>query len=332
VAGSGTCATGPVATGATALGTSIMMPSSLALDGAGNIYLATETNGQNYAQVLKISASDGKLVVMAGAGPTGYNGDGPALSTQFSSDTAAVQLHPLTGEVYFTDVYSCVVRQVDAAGTTVTTVAGMGAASCGFNADSLAPLATKLWNPVDLAFDSSASAYMYISDQTNQCVRKVALPPAPPPPSPPPLPPQPSPPPTPPRASHTAHGAAMSPLAKAQHQFTALSLDAHASAAALPKVIYTIAGVCTQWTPMLNDGQRATLSGLPNVARNLAVSSSSGDVYMDQSSSCGVYKVSAADAVFRRVMGIADQCGTNESVPLLKSGRNAICFDAQNNL
>jgi len=91
------------------------VPSGLAIDGAGNLYVADELSN-----VVRKVAPDGTITTVAGMGAlTGYTGDGgPA--------TEATLAHPMgldvdaAGNLYIADMVNSAIRKVDTSGTITT--------------------------------------------------------------------------------------------------------------------------------------------------------------------------------------------------------------------
>ncbi|HLY18169.1 MAG TPA: SMP-30/gluconolactonase/LRE family protein [Bryobacteraceae bacterium] len=137
-------------------------PYDLALDPAGNLYIADYGN-----QRVRAIGADGNITTVAGSGPAGSNGDGgPA--------TAALLLGPrnlavdTAGNLYISEFDGHRVRQV-APGGTITTVAGIGVA--GFGGDGGPATAAQLAYPAGLALDAAGN--LYIVDTLNVRIRKV---------------------------------------------------------------------------------------------------------------------------------------------------------------
>jgi uncharacterized protein (TIGR03437 family) len=131
----------------------------LLVDRSDNIYASDGT-----AYIYRITPS-GAVSVLAGTGVPGFNGDGPATSTQLASP-GGMALHT-NGDLYFADMDNHRIRRVDATGR-ITTVAGTGTA--GYNGDGAA-LSVQLNWPRALAFDASNN--LYIADTDNCRIRKM---------------------------------------------------------------------------------------------------------------------------------------------------------------
>ena len=140
----------------------LSQPASVAVDGAGNLYIADTTN----SRIRKVDAT-GTITTVAGTGESGFGGDGgPASEAQLN--------YPLgvavdgAGNLYIADTGNNRIRKVDAAGT-ITTVAGTG--ESGFGGDG-GPASEALLNyPLGVAVDGAGN--LYIADTTNGRIRKV---------------------------------------------------------------------------------------------------------------------------------------------------------------
>jgi len=131
-------------------------PSGVAVDAAGNLYIADSANNR-----IRMVAN-GVITTIAGNGGSGFAGDnGPA--------TAAAMVDPLgvavdsAGNVYFADWGNSRIRRI--ANGVITTVAG-GGASLGDNGPATS---AKLLEPNGVAVDSAGN--LYIADYGNQRIR-----------------------------------------------------------------------------------------------------------------------------------------------------------------
>jgi trimeric autotransporter adhesin len=136
-------------------------PHAVAVDNAGNYYIADSGNNV----VRKVSAS-GTITTFAGNGTAGSGGDsGAATSAQLSGPQGVAV--DSAGNVYIADTANSRVREVS--GGTITTVAGNG--TPGYAGDGGAATSAQLYSPVGLAFDPKGS--LYIADANNSAIRKV---------------------------------------------------------------------------------------------------------------------------------------------------------------
>ncbi|MEU5053687.1 NHL repeat-containing protein [Streptomyces sp. NPDC021096] len=149
--------------GGPATAASLHFPHALAIDSAGNLYIADRYNYR-----VRRVAPDGIITTVAGTGDIGFGGDGgPA--------TAAVldlpQCLAVDGDdnLYITDYGNERVRRVDADGI-ISTVAGDG--SKGYDGDGGPALLARLDQPLGIAVDGDGG--LYIGDFGNHRVRKVS--------------------------------------------------------------------------------------------------------------------------------------------------------------
>ena len=139
------------------------LPSSVAADSLGNLYIADTFNHR----IRRVDAATGIVDTVAGNGTSGFGGDdGPALQAQLARPYGVAL--DSSGNLYIADSFNHRIRKVDAAGL-ISTVAGNG--TSGFGGDGRAALQAQLNNPVGVATDSSGN--LYIADSDNDRIRKV---------------------------------------------------------------------------------------------------------------------------------------------------------------
>ncbi|MGI9119569.1 MAG: right-handed parallel beta-helix repeat-containing protein [Acidimicrobiales bacterium] len=138
-------------------------PQGVAVDAAGNLYIADTADNR----IRKVDTS-GIITTFAGGGsPADGLGDGlPA--TQASLALPFDVAVDAEGNVYIADAADYRIRKVDPSGI-ITTVAGDGTA--GFSGDGGPATAAQLSNPVGLDVDVEGN--LYIVDQSNSRVRRV---------------------------------------------------------------------------------------------------------------------------------------------------------------
>lgn len=138
----------------------LSQPFGVALDTAGNLYIADFGN----ARVRKISG--GTITTVAGNGTAGFSGDsGHAVGAELNGPSGVAV--DTAGNLYIADSANNRIRKV-AAGN-ITTVAGNGTA--GFSGDTGSATAAELRNPTAVALDSTGN--LYIADSGNNRIRKV---------------------------------------------------------------------------------------------------------------------------------------------------------------
>ncbi|MFY2765151.1 Calx-beta domain-containing protein [Arenimonas sp. MALMAid1274] len=136
--------------------------SALALDAAGNVYIA---DGADHQRIRKV-APDGFLTTVAGNGVAGYTGDGgPATSASIAA--ASDVAFDAAGNLYIADPFHAVVRRVDTGGQ-ISTVAGGGMT----DADGIPPLQAQLRAPSSVGIGPDGA--LYIGEENANRVRRVA--------------------------------------------------------------------------------------------------------------------------------------------------------------
>ncbi|MES2391862.1 MAG: Ig-like domain repeat protein [Acidobacteriota bacterium] len=164
VAGNGTPGVG--ANGVAATSTMLSSPAGLAMDGAGNLYIADSGNGA----IRKVDAVTGIITTVAGElGNLGYSGDG-GLATSAQLSLPEGLAFDSAGNMYIADSGNNLVRRVDASTGIITTVAGTGTA--GYNGDNIPATTAQLSGPWNVAVGLNGT--LYIADLSNNRVRKVS--------------------------------------------------------------------------------------------------------------------------------------------------------------
>jgi uncharacterized protein (TIGR03437 family) len=149
--------------GGPAAGAQVYYPSGVAVDAAGNLYIADF----GYNRIRKV-ATNGIITTVAGGGPQGDSGDGgPATSAQLSNPAGVAV--DAAGNLYIAVSGSHRIRKVAANGA-ITTVAGNG--SYGYSGDGGRATGAQLGAPWGVAVDAAGN--LYIADSNNGVIRKVA--------------------------------------------------------------------------------------------------------------------------------------------------------------
>jgi len=155
----GGAASGYAGDGGAATSAMLSEPHGLAVDSAGNVYIADSGN----FRIRKVDRN-GTVTTIAGNGQTGDSGDGgPAASAQIG------YVHALAfdggGNLYFSDPYNHCVRKILTTGTVETVVGG----AFGSAGDGEAAAQAQLNYPYGLVVDSKGS--IYVADLLNHRVR-----------------------------------------------------------------------------------------------------------------------------------------------------------------
>lgn len=136
-------------------------PSGVAVDSAFNIYIG-DTGNQ---RVRMVTFATGIITTLAGNGVKGFNGDGPATSTELASPRGLAV--DASGTVYLADSDNNLIRTVS--GGAVVTIAGNGAE--GFSGDTSASTGAMLDKPRSVAVSGTSAVF---ADTENNRVRAVS--------------------------------------------------------------------------------------------------------------------------------------------------------------
>jgi sugar lactone lactonase YvrE len=147
--------------GGDAAAAKMTQPSGVAVDTAGNLYIADTGNNC----VRKVTTG-GVISTIAGSGTTaGFSGDGGPAKSALLSGPQAVAVDS-AGNVYIADTANHSVRKVSTDGV-ITTVAGAGVP--GFSGDTGPATDARLNVPTALAVDANGN--VYVADSLNQRIR-----------------------------------------------------------------------------------------------------------------------------------------------------------------
>ncbi len=165
IAGTGT--NGFSGDGGSATSAALNRPIGVAIDASGNVFVG---DCNNY-RIRKIIALTSDIYTIAGTGVAGYSGDGGQATAADIKFPHGVNLDT-EGNVYFGDISAYnVIRKITVSTGIISTVAGTGSTSGGYNGDNIQATAATLFGPHDVVLDSYNN--LYISDRANNRVRKV---------------------------------------------------------------------------------------------------------------------------------------------------------------
>jgi len=162
--------------GGSATAASLQYPVGVAVNSAGDIYIADTNNHR----IRKVSAGTGVITTVAGTGyrtgiidgpggnPQDDLGDGgPAIGATLAQPyRVAIDV---VGNLYISDTYNSRIRKVDASTGIISTVAGGGLTPCG--GDGGPATSANIAGPIGIAFDGAGN--LYIASWSCHRVRKV---------------------------------------------------------------------------------------------------------------------------------------------------------------
>ncbi len=163
VAGDGNAGYDPTAT--VAVKTSLNVPNSVAIDGAGNLIIADTNNNV----IREVNLTLGTIATVAGTGVPGYAGDGAAATSAQLNSPKGIAIDT-AGNLYIADTGNNVVREVS--GGKISTIVGFYPGNPGFAGDGAAATTAELDAPYSVAFDPAGN--LYIADSANERVRMVS--------------------------------------------------------------------------------------------------------------------------------------------------------------
>ncbi len=153
---------GDAGDGGPATSAELLYPLGVAVDSAGNLFIADTSNHR-----IRMVTPGGTISTVAGSSNGGYAGDGgPATSAELHCP-AGVAVDS-AGDLFIADTYNSRIRMVTPGGT-ISTVAGNGA--FGYSGDGGPATSAELNLPNGVAVDSAGN--LFIADMDNNRIRMV---------------------------------------------------------------------------------------------------------------------------------------------------------------
>jgi gliding motility-associated-like protein len=150
--------------GGPATAAKLTQPAGIAVDNAGNLYIADPS-----CSVIRKVTPQGIISTFAGNGNPGYSGDGgPATKAEFQIGSPQGVAVDNAGNVYASDYQNHVVRKISTSGI-ITTIAGTGAPD--YTGDGGPAISASIWYPIGIATDNAGN--IYITDSYNNTIRKI---------------------------------------------------------------------------------------------------------------------------------------------------------------
>jgi sugar lactone lactonase YvrE len=145
-------------------------PTALAVDRAGNVFVADKGN----ARIRRIDAATGVVTTIAGTGQEGFSDNGgQAIGSQINNFVPAM-VTDAAGNLYFADTNNHRIRRITPSGQ-ISTVAGSGPVGLlagGFAGDGGPATSARLFGPRGLGIDERGN--LLIADTVNQRIRRVS--------------------------------------------------------------------------------------------------------------------------------------------------------------
>lgn len=152
--------------GGDALNATFAAPTGVAVDKAGNIFIADTLNNR----VRRIDAQTNIITTVVGTGEEGFDGDGEDAADALLSEPTSLAFDS-EGNLYIGDYENFRLRRVDAQTNIITTVAGTG--DPDFSGDGGPATEAAITGISDIIFDRQGN--IYIADQFNNCVRRIDI-------------------------------------------------------------------------------------------------------------------------------------------------------------
>ncbi len=153
--------------GGSATQADLYLPSAVAVDGAGNLFIA-DSHHNRVREVIAAGAFAGTITTVAGDGSAGYDATATVAKATSLNQPGGVAIDG-AGNLLIADTNNNVIRKVNLNTGAISTVAGTGAP--GYTGDSGAATSATLNSPAGIAVDAAGN--LYIADTNNDAVREV---------------------------------------------------------------------------------------------------------------------------------------------------------------
>lgn len=140
------------------------VPSDLAVDSRGDLYIADPA----FNRIRVVDGATGVITTFAGTGEAGFGGDGGPATQARLRTPFGVSVAP-DGSVYISDTDNHRIRRVDPTTGVIETVAGDGTAD--FGGDGGPATSASLWRPHRVVVDADGT--LYVGDSFNHRIRRV---------------------------------------------------------------------------------------------------------------------------------------------------------------
>jgi streptogramin lyase len=124
----------------------------------------------NTHRVRRVDLATGRITTVAGNGEEGYSGDGGLATAARLNEPYEVRFDQ-AGNLFFVEMQNAVIRKVDRASGTISTVAGTG--EHGFSGDGGPATSAQFNQPHSIAFDAAGD--LYVADIRNNRIRRIDM-------------------------------------------------------------------------------------------------------------------------------------------------------------
>ena len=164
IAGNNTLGFGYSGDGGAATNARLANPLGVAVDAAGNVYIADQNNGR----IRRVDGVTHVITTEAGNGASAFSGDGPA--TQNSLNFPQGVASDVNGNIFISDTNNEILRWVDPAGTMLTFAGNRGCTF--FGGDGGPALSAGLCTPMGISIDASGN--IFFADESDNRIREVS--------------------------------------------------------------------------------------------------------------------------------------------------------------